>query len=163
VKSKTKALLLVPVLVISLSLALLMIPGPGTKDTRLVLSAAAAAQWPNTEISTVRIRSSTYQVAMFYGTGETVYTEVGENIAEVRVAVNIANTYASSTSEAMAYTKVHVTISHPTQGTIFTGYLDAIEASPWADFYNVLHTKTFSEHTLVAGTYTITTIYQVYA
>lgn len=167
-KSKTKALLVAPVLVISLTLALLIIPNSGTpssgtQKTRLVLAAAGAAQWPYTHISTVRLRCPDYQVALFYGTGETVYAEVGDNISEVRVSVNISTDYAISTSEAMANTKVHVTISHPTQGTIYTGWLDAIEAALWAEFYNVSYSKTFSTHTLVLGTYTITTIYQVYA
>ena len=145
--------------------ALLIFPSPGTKDTRFVLAASAAAQWPNTDISTVRVLGGDplATVAKFYGTGETVYTEVGENISEVRVAVNIATTYANSESEAMSYTKVHVTISHPIQGTIYTGWLDVVDASPWVDFYNVTYAKAFSQHTLVAGTYTITTIYQVYA
>lgn len=162
-KSKTKALLITPVLVISLMLALLMIPAPGTQETRLVLAAGSAAQWPNTSISVVRLRSPTIQVAVFYATGETVYLEVGENINEMRATVLISTSYASSSAEAMANTKVHGTISHPTQGTIFTGWLDAIETGPFPDYYTVVFSKQFSTHTLVAGTYTITTIYQVYA
>lgn len=162
-KSKTKALIVAPVLVISLALALLMIPSPGAQNTRLVLAAGAAAQWPDTSISVVRLRSPTIQIAVFYATGETVYLEVGENISEMRATVLISTSYASSSAEAMAYTKVHGTISHPTAGTIFTGWLDAIETGPWPDYYTVVFSKTFDQHTLVAGTYTITTIYQVYA
>lgn len=162
-KHKTKALLVAPVLVISLALALLMIPSPGAHDTRLILAAGAAAQWPQTEISTLRLRNPSYQVAIFYDTGETVHVEVGENIDEVRVTVNISTDYAGSEAEAMANAKVHVTISHPTQGTIFTDWLDVVEARIWTDFYQVSYETTFSQHTMVAGTYTITTIYQVYA
>lgn len=187
--AKKKALLVAPLIAIALFAAFLAFPSSGTPEprlarsvtretqvvshgtqqTRLVLvagaagAAGAAAQWPGTHISTVRLRGPVAQVAIFYGTGETVYLEVGENIIEVRVAVNIATTYASSASEAMANTRVHVTISHPTAGTVFTGWLNEIEATPWTDFYNVSYDNTFDQHTLVAGTYTITTIYQVYA
>lgn len=165
-KPKTKALLLVPVLVISLALALLMIPNPGVpRNTKFVFAAGAAgaAQWPDTYISTVRLRSTTEQIVIFYATGEIVYTEVGDNIAEVHAAVNIATTYASSGAEAMANTKVHVTISHPIEGTIYTGFLDVVSYSEWPGLYNVSFGDTFATHTLVAGTYTITTTYQVYA
>lgn len=160
-KPKTKALLIAPLIAMALVAALLIFPSSSTQETRLVL--ASSDGWPNTYISVVRLRSTTIQVAVFYATGETVYLEVGENINEIRATVLISKSYASSSSEAMANTKVHGTITHPTQGTIFTDWLDAIETGPWPDYYTVVFSKQFSTHTLVAGTYTITTTYQVYA
>lgn len=160
-KSKTKALIVAPVLVISLALALLMFPS-APRGARFVL-ANPSFPTSTTRILLVKLMDDGTLIADFLATGETKYAEVGQKIDKFYASVLISLDYADSESDAMANTKVHGTISHPTAGTVFTGYLTVTEAIYWGDHYVVRFENSFSEHTLVAGTYTVTTIYQIYA
>lgn len=161
-KPKRKALLVAPVLAISLVLALLALPQIGTPRARFVL---ASPSFPTTTtcMISVYLYDDDNTIAFFSATGETKYAEVGRHINIFHVDVLISTDYADSISEAEEYTRVHGTISHPTAGTVFSDYLDVTEAVWFGTYYFVRFDKTFSEQTLVAGTYTVTTIYQIYA
>lgn len=164
-KTKAKALLATSVLAVSLILALLILPSPGADRASFVFATSFPTETTCIEKVTIYSDSPTYaeKIAGFYATGETDYAEVGQSIERIESTVRISKDYAVSEAEAKANARVYITISHPTAGTIYADNLDADIAVSAGDFYIILFTDTISSYTLVAGTYTVATLYQIYA
>ena len=164
-KHKIKALLATSVLAVSLILALLVYPSSGADRANFVFAASFPTE--TTYIANAGIYYGGTQMAFFTADGQTAYAEVGQKVDNIYTTVSLSDEYVGVDwfTDAIAYSRVYCTLSHPTAGTIFAGYITArqLTYNPYYGFITIVGFENFSEHTLIAGTYTLTTLYQIYA
>jgi len=168
VKHKIKALLATSVLAISLLLALLVYPSSGADRANFVFAASFPTE--TTRIINAGIYYGGTQMAFFTEDGQTAYAEVGQKVDNIYTTISVSDDYVGVDwfTDAIANTRVYCTLSHPTAGTIFAGYITARQltyrpGNGAEGYILIVGFENFSEHTLIAGTYTLTTLYQIYA
>jgi len=137
------------------------VPPPGVNIT--LVAANPGLKTAETRIDTLKLEGTGGYFAIYTDTGQTQTVEVGTNLNHGHVTVFIAKIYASTGSEAIANTKVTVTIKNPAGGTVYTGSLTPwIVATERATWWEVDYDAGIDSHNLVEGQYTVTAKYEIY-
>lgn len=153
---------------------LLVYPSPLGVKIKTIVSADPTFD-NNTAIDEVRIDNWSsgigfQQICSFTDNGTTADVDVGENVMRLQCVVYIHSDYASSAAEAIANTRIYMTVKDPSETIKYQGWLDnqAGLVNQEGDVWKVtkrdnLDTDNGASFLLTEGTWTITTKYEAYA
>lgn len=125
----------------------------------------------NTAIAEIRVDNvwNVQQLCSFTENNTTSDVAVGQRVEGLQVKVYIHKDYASTSSEAIANTRMYITIEKPDTSTQWEGWIDnwAGGYDEQGDVWQITKRENLVDvgdnFVLTEGTWTITTKYEVYA